>query len=240
MEFLLDQAIDVRILPVNGKKVHEVLEDFQRILGILDDPQVEVESMILLSAVIACPVDIPGQQNGVLANQMRVTFEDFARLTPGQNIEGIVILQLCHHPKVLPDHIGRRAIPTTINQKKLKPRPFRLALFFRHSRDRGHHNGRSYIFFQMNQSPVAWTLNSPSQIGMVGVLPENSTLQNLTPDADTVRMRMDPEYYITSQGPFIYYNRFRAQGPASPGNSEGVWRVDTGLGPALSPLRQGH
>ena len=102
------------------------------------------------------------------------------------------------------------------------------------------HNGRSYIFFQMNQSPVAWTLNSPSQIGMVGVLPENSTLQNLTPDADTVRMRMDPEYYITSQGPFIYYNRFRAQGPASPGNSEGVWRVDTGLGPALSPLRQGH
>jgi hypothetical protein len=43
------------------------------------------------------------------------------------------------------------------------------------------HNGRSYIFFQMNQNPVAWTLNSPSQIGMVGVLPENSTLQNLTP-----------------------------------------------------------
>lgn len=102
------------------------------------------------------------------------------------------------------------------------------------------HNGRSYIFFQMNQNPVAWTLNGPSQIGMVGVLPENSALQNLTPDTDTVRMRMDPEYYITSQGPFIYYNRFRAQGTASPGNSEGVWRVDTGLGPALSPLTRGQ
>ena len=102
------------------------------------------------------------------------------------------------------------------------------------------HNGRSYIFFQMNKNPVAWTLNSPSQIGMVGVLPENSTLQNLTPEEDTVRMRMDPEYYITSQGPFIYYNRFLPQGPASPGNSEGVWRVDTGLGPVASPLKQGQ
>jgi hypothetical protein len=51
---------------------------------------------------------------------------------------------------------------------------------------------------------------------------------------------MDPEYYITAQGPFIYYNRFQAQGPASPGNSEGVWRVDTGLGPALSPFKRGQ
>jgi hypothetical protein len=41
------------------------------------------------------------------------------------------------------------------------------------------------------------------------------------PNADVVRMRMDPEYYITAQGPFIYYNRFQAQGPASPATPKG-------------------
>jgi hypothetical protein len=93
------------------------------------------------------------------------------------------------------------------------------------------HNGRSYIFFQMNKTSVASSMSKPSQIGMVGILPDNNTLVNLTPDTSTSRVRMDPEYYITAQGPFIYYNRYQLATPDTGPVPDGVWRVDTQLGP---------
>lgn len=93
------------------------------------------------------------------------------------------------------------------------------------------HNGRSYIFFQMNKTSVASSMSKPSQIGMVGILPDNNSLVNLTPDTSTSRVRMDPEYYITAQGPFIYYNRYQLATPDTGPVPDGVWRVDTQLGP---------
>ena len=48
----------------------------------------------------------------------------------------------------------------------------------------------------------------------------------------TPRLRLDPEYFITAQGPFIYYNRLVPETDANPPLNDGVWRVDTGLGPA--------
>ncbi|MCO5978167.1 hypothetical protein [Ideonella oryzae] len=95
------------------------------------------------------------------------------------------------------------------------------------------HNGRSYIFFQMNKTSIASNMSKPSQIGMVGILPDNSTLVNLTPDTTTSRVRMDPEYYITAQGPFIYYNRYQLATSDTGPVPDGVWRVDTQLGPPV-------
>jgi hypothetical protein len=93
-------------------------------------------------------------------------------------------------------------------------------------------NGKSYIFFQMNSNSNSSDLTQPSWLGLMGILPENSGLTMLTPADAPARMRMDPEYFITAQGPFIYYNRYKPAPQAPTGAvSEGVWRVDTQLGP---------
>ena len=102
------------------------------------------------------------------------------------------------------------------------------------------HNGRSYIFFQMNKTSVASNMSKPSQIGMVGILPDNNTLVNLTPDTATSRVRMDPEYYITAQGPFIYYNRYQLATTDTGPVPDGVWRVDTQLGPPVISSSLSH
>lgn len=98
------------------------------------------------------------------------------------------------------------------------------------------HNGKSYIFFQMNTTSDSSDMTQPSRIGMVGILPENAALVDLTPANAPDRVRMDPEYFITTQGPFIYYNRYKPQTDTKPFIGEGVWRVDTQLGPPVTSL----
>jgi hypothetical protein len=44
-------------------------------------------------------------------------------------------------------------------------------------------------------------------------------------------VRRDPEYFITAKGPYIYYNRYLPETDSRPAISEGVFRVDTQLGP---------
>ncbi|MCO5975896.1 hypothetical protein [Ideonella oryzae] len=100
------------------------------------------------------------------------------------------------------------------------------------------HNGRSYIFFQMNASPVALNYTQPSRLAMMGITPETGNIVMLTPDDAPVRARTDPEYFITTQGPFIYYNRYRTVSGLPV--SEGVWRVDTGLGAPATGLGVGR
>ncbi|MCA6217535.1 hypothetical protein KGA65_13390 [Ideonella sp. B7] len=102
------------------------------------------------------------------------------------------------------------------------------------------HNGKSYIFFQMNTGQDPSDFSQPSRLAMVGILPENAALVNLTPADAPARVRMDPEYFITAQGPFIYYNRYQWFAGSQTFVPEGVWRVDTQLGPAIAGMRAAH
>ena len=72
---------------------------------------------------------------------------------------------------------------------------------------------------------------------MTGIDPAHPSFRILTSDTPNVRSRRDPEYYITSNGPYIYYNRYVAI-VDQPGKavSEGVFRVDTGLGPPVGQI----
>jgi len=97
------------------------------------------------------------------------------------------------------------------------------------------HNGKSYIFFELDQTNVAGDASHPNILGMVGILPENSALTALTADGTEPRGRKDPEYFITANGPYIYYNRYKLTTVANEGAHEGVYRVDTQLGPPASP-----
>jgi len=93
------------------------------------------------------------------------------------------------------------------------------------------HNGRSYIFFEVSASSKFFDLTIPNQIAMSGVDPLRQDFRMLTNDSGTPRVRLDPEYFITAQGPFIYYNRLVPETPSHPAINDGVWRVDTNLGP---------
>jgi hypothetical protein len=95
------------------------------------------------------------------------------------------------------------------------------------------HNGKSWIFFTVSPKRGGHNISAASQIAMTGIVPGESTVRVLTSDdGQSARARRDPEYFITANGPYLYYNRYvpRAGGQAV---SEGVYRVDTGLGPPL-------
>jgi len=93
------------------------------------------------------------------------------------------------------------------------------------------HNGRSYIFTEASSSSKFFDRTVPNQIAISGVDPLRNDFRMLTTDSATPRLRLDPEYFITAQGPFIYYNRLVPETDAHPAINDGVWRVDTGLGP---------
>jgi len=97
-------------------------------------------------------------------------------------------------------------------------------------------NGKSYIFYQMNKSANASDLSKPGVLAMSMILPKKAKIIPLiSPDAEP-RVRMDPEYFITAKGPYLYYNRYKLRTDTEDSQPEGVWRVDTRLGkpnPAL-------
>jgi hypothetical protein len=90
------------------------------------------------------------------------------------------------------------------------------------------HNGKSYIYWVASQNPDQPDPSFPSQIWIASADPADPFYASLS-DATLSRFRLDPEVYVTTEGPFLYYNRFL---PGTPQQYEGVYRVDTGLGPA--------
>ena len=100
------------------------------------------------------------------------------------------------------------------------------------------YNGKSWIFFAISSQPEGQNGSATNQIAISGIEPDVPTFRVLTSDVPDARARRDPEYYITANGPYIYYNRYIPV-DSGPNLSEGVFRVDTGLGPPL-PIRPNH
>lgn len=96
------------------------------------------------------------------------------------------------------------------------------------------HNGKSWVFFTLSSSQWANDLTVPTQLAMTGIVPDEQSFRMLTNDTTKYRVRQDPEHFITAQGPYIYYNRYIPKTDGNPLISEGVWRVDTKLGPPAS------
>ena len=121
--------------------------------------------------------------------------------------------------------VKRWTVIKTINS------PTQLPFFF--SPEPFAHNGRSYIVSQVSSSSDFTDKSVPTQIAMSGIDPLRNNFRMLTNDSATRRVRLDPEYFITAQGPFIYYNRLIPQTSTSAAINDGVWRVDTKLGPPV-------
>jgi hypothetical protein len=92
------------------------------------------------------------------------------------------------------------------------------------------YQGKSWLIFSVASEQQGHQIKGTSQIAMSGIVPGEETFRVLTSDATAARSRRDPEYYITAQGPYIYYNRYIVTEPGV-AQPEGVFRVDSGLGP---------
>jgi hypothetical protein len=90
------------------------------------------------------------------------------------------------------------------------------------------YNGKSWIFFTVSSEQLDHN-TAPSQLALSGIEPDVPTFRLLTTDGSDQHGRQDPEYYITANGPYIYYNRYIIPDHGV-SRSEGVFRVDTGLG----------
>ena len=86
------------------------------------------------------------------------------------------------------------------------------------------HNGRSYIFATVSSAAAFYDRTVPNQIAISGVDPLRLDARLVTNDTGTPRLRLDPEYYITAQGPFMYYNRLVPETATHPAVNDGVWR----------------
>lgn len=93
------------------------------------------------------------------------------------------------------------------------------------------YDGMSYIVMSVSAEQQGHNLSSTSQIAITGIDPNTPSYRVLTSDDPLPRARRDPEYYITSNGPYIYYNRYLLSGVGQPAQPEGVFRIETGLGP---------
>jgi len=91
------------------------------------------------------------------------------------------------------------------------------------------HNGRSYLVFQLSPDFKFYDKSVPTHVGISGIARRDEP-QVLTAGGPP-RLRLDPEYFITAKGPLIYYKRSIPETATSPPINDGVWYVDTKLGP---------
>jgi hypothetical protein len=72
------------------------------------------------------------------------------------------------------------------------------------------HNGRSYIFATVSSARRSIDRTIPNQIAISGVDPLRLDARLLTRPGHAAAA-LDPEYYVTAQGPFIYLHPARAR-----------------------------
>ncbi|MCJ0826575.1 hypothetical protein MQC88_11540 [Luteimonas sp. 50] len=90
------------------------------------------------------------------------------------------------------------------------------------------HEGKSYVVFSATSPPGIY----PTVVYLASIDPAAPSLVQLTPDLPR-RIRRDPEVFVASDGPYVYYNRLTMEGGGyCLACNEGVYRSHTGLPPA--------
>lgn len=87
----------------------------------------------------------------------------------------------------------------------------------------------SYIVMQVSSSINTNDMTVPTQLAISGINPEKSNFRMLTNDSSPKRVRVAPEIFVTDAGPQVYYNRFKPASGSAGAQSEGIWRLSTGL-----------
>lgn len=93
------------------------------------------------------------------------------------------------------------------------------------------HNGRTWIYMTLSSSKRASDVKVPTDLAITGIDPAVKNFRRLTDASSPVRLRQDPEYFITAKGPFLYFSRAIPGTSSSAPVNEGEYRIDLGLGP---------
>ena len=95
------------------------------------------------------------------------------------------------------------------------------------------YNGKTWLFMTLSRDNSASDVSVPTSLALTGIDPAVDNMRALTDERSPQRLRQDPEYFITSQGAYIYYSRAIPKSGADKVIAEGYYRVDTGLGPPV-------
>jgi hypothetical protein len=96
------------------------------------------------------------------------------------------------------------------------------------------HNGMTYIFMTTSASKSASDVTIPTNLALTGIDPAVPSFHMLTDPSFPPRLRQDPEYFITANGPYLYFSRaIPGTDSGNPPIHEGTFRIDLGLGPPL-------
>jgi hypothetical protein len=97
---------------------------------------------------------------------------------------------------------------------------------------------QTYVAMGLASSPNSQkTQTVPNGLGLATISPTNSFFQVLVTNEGT-KQRLDPKYYITANGPYLYYDYINVQIPDSGTTTyknEGIYYIDLQLGPPSGP-----
>jgi hypothetical protein len=95
----------------------------------------------------------------------------------------------------------------------------------------------TYAFITISTGASQQGIENPNGLAVVALSPATPLFYTLvSTDDPATRQRLDPEYFITPQGPYLYYNRII---PFQPGktryDNQGEWFIDMQLGAPSGP-----
>jgi hypothetical protein len=91
---------------------------------------------------------------------------------------------------------------------------------------------QTYIFMTLSATYDSQTSTTvPNGLAITNINPAQPFFKILVPAASRPpKQRLDPEYFITAKGPYLYYERTTVQTDTTPYKTEGEWYIDLQLG----------
>jgi hypothetical protein len=91
----------------------------------------------------------------------------------------------------------------------------------------------TYVFVTLAKTNAQNTVTEPNGLAVIALAPPPATpMFNILVAANTLppMQRLDPEYFITANGPYLYYNRIVPQSGSTTYKNTGEWYIDMQLG----------
>lgn len=79
------------------------------------------------------------------------------------------------------------------------------------------------------------TANTPSCVAVTGIDAAQPFCELLTDANSPVRTRVDPEYFLTANSPYVYYSLYVPPTSTTPGLAEGEYYISMQRGPLAEP-----
>jgi len=95
----------------------------------------------------------------------------------------------------------------------------------------------TYIFATLSKTSKSQKgVSVPNGLAVIALSPNTPLFKILVTAASLpARQRLDPEYFITPQGPYLYYNRIVPETGSTKYHNEGEWYIDMQLGAPSGP-----